>query len=180
MKLMKRVPTADQMTAGLRVADEPGVRMAQDALANANSEHRRAQQRLREASDTVARLPRAVAAGTDPVSSLETALAAERTAALLVPQYADRVTAAERALNTATAAATRMLIAETERRRDTLQAIADEISPMLEALRVAEFALDEARAALDGKSVPALTWPQSVVDERSGMVLHHAVVGVVR
>jgi hypothetical protein len=160
---------ADVIADKLDVNQYPLVTMARTKAAGAREEHGRAHQRLVEAGQEVDRLRRAVAGGDAAIADLERALSAQHAAALVLPQFAERVTDAERSVDAAMTAAKAYVIAEAERRRDRLQQVADEFEPALTALTEAEAALDAAVRAAGGISVQAVRWPACLIDARPAM-----------
>lgn len=165
-----KIPEPADVTAGLTVDGDPGVTAARDARREREHEHERAKARATEAAQAVDRVRQGVTAGRLPVPELERAVVAATTAALLVGPAERAVADAGERVAAAEAAARKAIAAEAARRRDALQAIADQVAPVLTALLQAEIALNEAaiRATawtnargigFAGKGVDAVCWP---------------------
>jgi chromosome segregation ATPase len=164
------LPERNALAAAIAVAVDP--KFAADLAA--------AERRLREGRDyqvacgrDIEQLRVAVARGAATYAALEAALN-RATAAQLVIEAAERdVALASSASLDAAQAVKHQTYQRACRRRDELQAIADQIAPVLDELRDLERELDyHARAAVD-KEVPPLSWPQSLVDE-GGFVVRPA------
>lgn len=119
----------------------------------------------------VERVRAAVTAGRAVTADLSRALTGRDAAALLVEPAAERVRAAEAALSAAKENAVQRVLEDARGFRAELQAIADELVPVLEELRVLEQAVDTAVQSVKPSDpmLPALTWPSSLVVEATLM-----------
>lgn len=166
IKLRLSVPSEAEVIAGLSVDNAPALLRARGHADAAHADLARAIHRIVEASATVDRLRLDVPAGRGTAADLEAALRAQQAAALLVSGHQVRVTEADADVAAALEAARAAVIREASRRRDELQRTADELTPVLEALRDAERALDNIVVPLGQVAgVAPVTWPQCRNDQ---------------
>jgi hypothetical protein len=117
---------------------------------------------------TIDGLPRRIFAGEATERELEQAIARHRALALLLPEAERAIDAAKQALAAAELAERQRCLAKAQERRNELQAVVDELIPVLNAVKSLEGTLDQSvnQLALPGvSSVPGVEWPMSVSDE---------------
>lgn len=162
------VPSPQSIAENLNWRADAALRRAEEDQRNVRAEHDQARQRYAEDCALAERLSRDVAAGVSVPDELERALWAKRKSALVLEQFPPRVAAAEQAVADATIAAKAATLREASKRIRKLQAdVVNAVIPVLEAAGAAEAALDQVcrTAGAPGGVEPALTWPQSIVDE---------------
>lgn len=165
-KIQVSVEEPDAITAGLDPTMAAGVVNAQKAEAKAVAELEAVQQRLAAAQERVASLTDAIPEGRASDAELADALRLREVAALTEPGYVKRVAAAKADVEAAERAARQAVVKEAGRRRDELQESANQIRPVLEALRHGEEALDAVLLQMgERKGVAPVDWPMSLDDE---------------
>ena len=143
--LKLNLPDTDDITARLeQLACYLPLQEAEKELANAEAVLSDARRRLEDATATVDALPAKISSGDAPHADLETAISKQRATEFMVPEFERALSDAEEALAEAKRQARAAVVEEARRRRNELQGIADEISPILEELRELEIALLEA------------------------------------
>jgi hypothetical protein len=152
-----KLPTVEAIAAGLRVDDDAEVQIARERTATVRAEHAKAQRRLTDASSAVDRVRANVASGRAATGELERAIAEQKSAALVLPNYAQRIAEAEQHEQRALEAAKVRVREEGTRRIEVLQKAATTVGPLLEQLRDLELALDRVCPNL-----PSLDWPASL------------------
>lgn len=112
----------------------------------------------------VEELRESVARGAAQPTALENALMERSAAALAIAPGEARVQQARATLAAAEQRAREAVVTEAGRWRDELQAVADQLAPVLEELRTLEAALDRAvvAAAPALQGVPPLEWPSTL------------------
>jgi len=168
------VQTPQEIIAGLDADHDQASRQEREFVTRQRDELTRADGRLRDASARVDALARDVPAGKAALADLDAALRAQQAAALVMPGHQARVAEAEAAEVVAKKQADAKVLAEANRRGKALQDVADELAPILTALRDAEAGLDTISLRHGGSGVPPVTWPQSAEDE--GALRKHAVI----
>ena len=171
-KLDFTIPTPAEIIAGLDVDADTGLKLAREVATNARRELAHATQRLEEAGARVADLKVKVPDGRAALGDLEAALREQAAAAMVLPGHQQRVIDAEKNITTALQRAKQAIVTEAGRRRDTLQAVADRVVPVLNALRDGEEALDDLMSKIMGQPacVAAVEWPCSL--EHSAVISH--------
>jgi hypothetical protein len=152
--------------AGIAVALKPRTPSdAVDAVRAAEKQFTSAREAAAARLVDVERVRAAVTAGRAATADLERALTSRDAAALLVEPAAERMRATESALSAAKGSAVRRVLEDAAGFRAELQAIADDLAPVLEELRVLEQAIDTAVQAVKPSDSlqPALTWPSALV-----------------
>ena len=144
------LPTTDEITADLeQLTCYPALGKTEGRLAAAEAALSDARQRLEDATKVLDELPAKVSSGAATQADLERAVSTQRAEELMVPEHERALSDAQAALEEARRHARAATVEEARRRRDALQAVADELSPVLEELRDLELALQE---ALDTKA----------------------------
>ena len=171
-KLELSVPSPEEILKGLCPDDDTGLKLARETAQNVRGELAHATQRLSDAGAIVSSTKAAVAGGRASTGDLEAALRSQSAAALVLPAYQRRAIEADSAIVVALTHAKASVVAEAGRRRDGLQATADKLAPGLNALRVAEEALDDLMSKIMGQPacVTAVEWPCSL--EHSAVISH--------
>lgn len=157
-----KVPTPDEIVSGLDLATAAPVIAARQAVEAARQALDRARQQADAALRAIEPLRERVATQQAPVSALEDALRARDAHALVIPPHERRLADAEARLTVAQREATAAIIAEAERRRDELQAVADQVAPLLDHLKECEGRLDQAVRRVGASCVTALVWPDTL------------------
>ena len=163
------------LTASLTIDGDNGIAKANDALSAASSGTADARERLDVSRRLVARLPADVEAGRAPAAALDDALRAVDAGRLRIEAADAKERSAQDAVARALELAHASLLDRATKRRDEMQAIADRLEPLLEALRNAAIAIDDTlRAATAGSLdragrpvqlvVNALTWSPCLRD----------------
>lgn len=164
-KLSLTVPSEAEVVAGLSVDADPGLARARTTLQHARVESDRARQQLVDAGVAIDHLKSDVAAGRRPIVDLEGALRSREALALTMPKHEQRAAAAAAEVERAAKDARQSVVAEASRRAAELQAVADQLAPVLEAIAIAESALDEMLLRLGERNgVKPVTWPQCLED----------------
>lgn len=175
-KIAVTVFSPAEIVSGLDPEADGKVLMARAAAETARRASDDASRTSEQANARVAYLKAAVASGGSTVDDLQAALTAQAAAALVLPGFKTRVDQAATAIADAEKAARANVVREAGKRRDALQVVADELCPILEALRADEEALDTVVLKMgQGDGVKAVTWPLSV--EAAAAIRHaHEIV----
>jgi hypothetical protein len=155
-KLTIDLPTTEAITAGLDPTQDEGYVTAQERTSSARRQLEAANQRLVDAGKTLDRMRGAIADGRASIADLERAQQAQRTAALVIEQYRQRVREAETGEAAALERATQSVRADGEQRLALLKRAAAAIAPLLDIIKACELALDT-----KVPNLPALEWPAS-------------------
>lgn len=143
--LKLNLPSINEITAGLeQLTCYPALTRAEEQLAAASVALDDARQKIEEATTAADTLPAEVHAGKASQADLEQAISAVKATEVMLPFHERDLATAQEALTEAKGAARGAVIEEGRRRRDELQGIADEISPVLAELRELEISLLEA------------------------------------
>ena len=142
------LPTTDSIATDLeQLTCYPALTEAEQQLAASEAALADARQALDDATTAVDELPAKVRTREAVQDDLERAISAQRATELMIPHHEQALADAQEGLAEAKLLARAAVVEEGRRRRDVLQGVADEISPVLEQLREVESALHEALRA---------------------------------
>jgi hypothetical protein len=175
-KIACELTDAEGIIHGLVLSEDGNVSAARTAKEQADRQLLNAEHRLHEATALVDRVKAAVPQGRATGTELHQAMQEQRACALVLPQHKRGVEVATAEIARAEIRARARIVEIAEQRWKELQAVADQVAPVLNRLRQLETALDEAvekatrttsaaGTVLNGQGIRALTWPASLEDD---------------
>ena len=162
----------------VKLLEQPNATAAEDALGNVKKQATDARTRLSELGSICRNLPDEIIAGRARSTALEEVLVEERSGALQLKAIDKKVEAARAAVEAARAEGRDMLLAEAAKIIEHLKKTISPVLPVLELVQSLEYEIERCvdvaflnpltGTAHPRKQLPALEWPQSLVDEQSG------------